>query len=65
MGYSKNEPVGLAVRQAIELAVLSLIVDGAEKGLWNFANEADKSRVIQLYNARYVVPRLQEAAEPA
>jgi len=65
VGYSRNEPVGLAVRQAIELAVLSLIVDGAEKGLWNFANEADKSRVIQLYNARYVVPRLQEAAEPA
>jgi curli production assembly/transport component CsgG len=48
-GVSRNEPVGLAVRQAIELAVYRLIVEGAEAGLWSFADQARQAEVIRRY----------------
>jgi len=37
-GFSVNEPAQLAVRQAIETAVYSLIMEGAERGLWSLAD---------------------------
>lgn len=39
-GFTMNEPVLLATRQAVEKAVLSLIAEGAQSGLWAFANGA-------------------------
>jgi curli production assembly/transport component CsgG len=39
-GFSVNEPVQLAVRQAIETAVYSLIMEGALDKLWSFKNPA-------------------------
>jgi len=40
-GYSFNEPTTLAVTEAIEKAVLSLIIEGVHKGLWNLNNPDD------------------------
>ncbi len=37
-GFTMNEPPQLATRQAIELAVYSMIMEGAERNLWGFAN---------------------------
>jgi curli production assembly/transport component CsgG len=48
-GYTLNEPPQLAVRQAIETAVYSLVVQGAIKGMWAFANEAEGQRVAAMY----------------
>ncbi len=42
-GYSTNEPVTLCVKQAIELGVYAIIMEGALKGLWAFA-DADKQK---------------------
>ncbi len=40
-GYSYNEPAVLAVTEAIEVAVRSLILEGVQDGLWDLAVEAD------------------------
>ena len=39
-GFTINEPPQFAVRQAIEMAVYSLIMEGSAKNLWNFADAA-------------------------
>ncbi len=39
-GFTVNEPPQFAVRQAIEMAVYSLIMEGAERNLWGFADAA-------------------------
>jgi curli production assembly/transport component CsgG len=39
-GFTANEPVQIALRQAIEKAVTALIVDGARRNLWQFADRA-------------------------
>lgn len=51
-GISQNEPTGLAVRQAIELAVYSLIIEGAEEGVWSFADRDYQNTVIREYRDR-------------
>ena len=49
-GFTYNEPAEMAVKEAIEKAVESLIIEGIEDGLWHLANRADKwSPVIQAY----------------
>ncbi len=40
-GFTYNEPSEMAVREAIEKAVISLILEGAMDGLWNFKNSED------------------------
>jgi curli production assembly/transport component CsgG len=37
-GFTYNEPGEMAVREAIEKAVISLILEGAMEGIWNFAD---------------------------
>ena len=37
-GYTTNEPVQVALQQAIEKAVYSLVLDGVELKLWDFAD---------------------------
>lgn len=51
-GISQNEPTGLAVRQAIELAVYSLVIEGAEEGVWSFADRDYQNKVIREYRDR-------------
>jgi curli production assembly/transport component CsgG len=50
-GYSRNEPEIFAVREAMELAVLSLIVEGAKKGEWSFADPAAGQAVIDKFGS--------------
>lgn len=38
-GFTANEPGLVALRQAIEKAVVALVVQGARKGLWGFADQ--------------------------
>jgi curli production assembly/transport component CsgG len=48
-GVTTNEPRQLAVRQAIEKAVHALILDGADKGFWGFADEERGREMIREY----------------
>jgi curli production assembly/transport component CsgG len=50
-GVTTNEPGELAVRQAIEKAVYAIILDGAAKGVWSFADDAQAQGLIQDYIA--------------
>lgn len=46
IGITKNEPVHLAVKEAIEKAVYSLIIEGAKEKLWT-----PKAENVQAFNA--------------
>jgi curli production assembly/transport component CsgG len=49
-GYTRNEPVQLCVREAIESAVVHLTVQGLKDHVWALKNEKDlESPVIQAY----------------
>src|SRR5690606_4951363 len=51
-GYTYNEPSDMAVTEAIEKAVIALVIDGASDGLWAFADStAWSSPVVQNYLA--------------
>ncbi len=56
-GVSRNEPPSLAVRHAFELAVFSLIAEGAKQKLWNFKAHDDGRRILDHYDGRYIQPR--------
>ena len=55
-GVTRNEPTQLAVREAIELAVYSTIMEGAKKGLWSFKDRNEGRRLIADYVARDSAP---------
>lgn len=55
-GYSHNEPGEVAVREAIELAVLSMIVQGVETQQFAFANAAEGQAFIDAFSERYEEP---------
>ena len=66
-GVTANEPRQVAVEQAIEKAVDSLVIEGAQLGVWKFADAAAGRVAIDNYlvekygdavpvNAQYVVP---------
>lgn len=49
-GYTRNEPAQLCVREAIESAVVHLIVQGLEDKVWSLKNEKDwNTPVVQAY----------------
>lgn len=48
-GFTVNEPPQFAVRQAIEMAVYSIIMEGTEKGLWGFADAAQGKQLLDQY----------------
>jgi curli production assembly/transport component CsgG len=48
-GFSSNEPPQMAVEEAIELGVYSLIMEGAVDGLWTFQNPDLGQRLIKKY----------------
>jgi len=49
-GFTTNEPPQMCVLEAIEKAVLSLIIEGIADGIWDLKNPEDlKSSVIQRY----------------
>jgi curli production assembly/transport component CsgG len=51
-GITRNEPTQLAVREAIELAVYSTIMEGTRKGLWKFKDRAAGERLVREYLER-------------
>jgi curli production assembly/transport component CsgG len=50
-GVTTNEPRQLAVRQAIEKAVHALVLEGADKGYWSFADQGQGRQLILDYQA--------------
>jgi curli production assembly/transport component CsgG len=64
-GVSQNEPKQIAVQQAIEKAVMSLIVEGAELGIWTFADPVLGQKVIADYRReKYADAPVLEAQVP-
>ena len=50
VGFTYNEPSEMAVKEAIEKAVESLIIEGVIEGLWNLKNPDDiNGEIIQSY----------------
>jgi len=52
VGFTQNEPVQLAVRQAIETGVYSLLMEGALKHLWEFKDKSAGEKAIAEYLVR-------------
>ncbi len=46
-GITTNEPEQIAVQQAIEKSVYALVVEGADRGLWAFADRTYQDRQIE------------------
>ena len=68
-GMTRNEPVQLCVREAIEAAVVAMTVQGLKDKLWLLENDKDwDSPVVQAYlkaNAEYgLLPENGAAAQP-
>ncbi len=59
-GVSKNEPAQYAVRQAIQKAVLSLVMEGTDAGLWEFADPIQGL----ILREQYKLSRTAEPKEP-
>ena len=53
LGISYNDPGHLAVREAMELAVYSLIVEGIEAGLWNLGDAAQENILMEDFSKTY------------
>jgi curli production assembly/transport component CsgG len=49
VGFTRNEPTQLAVRQAIDLAAYATIIEGARKKLWSFADPKEQETLINKY----------------
>lgn len=45
-GFTANEPVTVAIKQAIERAVIGMIVEGAAAGFWRFADPAAQAALV-------------------
>lgn len=45
-GFTYNEPSQMAVKEAIEKAVVSLVIEGIQDNLWNTAVEADSTHQV-------------------
>lgn len=60
-GVTQNEPKQIAVQQAIEKAVTSLIIEGAELGVWSFADRTAGHEIIEAYNKEKYGKRIADA----
>lgn len=48
-GFTRNEPRLVALRQAVEQAVFAMVMEGAERGLWAFADPAQGAAALHAY----------------
>ena len=64
-GITQNEPKQIAVQQAIEKAVTALIIEGADLGVWDFADRARGRVVIDDYMDEKYGKKLTAAAQTA
>ncbi len=62
-GYTRNSPPQFALREAIELGVFSLVMEGRENGLWDFRNRSQAAAAIRTYEARAAARRLTDEVE--
>jgi curli production assembly/transport component CsgG len=51
-GVTRNEPPQLAVREAVELATYSLIMEGARKNMWGFTDSRAGAEAVANYMKR-------------
>lgn len=51
-GFTRNSPPQFALREAIELGVFALVMEGDEKGVWKFAHPAQAAKAKALYSKR-------------
>jgi curli production assembly/transport component CsgG len=51
-GVTRTEPTQLAVRQAIDLAAYATIMQGVQRGLWNFADHRRGRELLEQYLSR-------------
>ncbi|TAE82052.1 MAG: TonB family protein [Alphaproteobacteria bacterium] len=59
-GFSVNEPPQFAARQAVEAAVYAMIMEGAQQGIWQFADEKAGKLALAAYQQRKNKERLDE-----
>lgn len=64
-GITRTEPTQLAVRQAIDLAVYATIMQGAEKGIWHFADRKRGRELIEHYHQQEVVTPIAVSSNAA
>ncbi|MEM7170363.1 MAG: CsgG/HfaB family protein [Pseudomonadota bacterium] len=50
-GFTMNEPVHVALKQAIEKAVIAMVVEGADEGIWDFQDASAGDEIIAQYRA--------------
>src|SRR5690606_19363940 len=62
-GVTHNEPKQIAVQQAIEKAVMGMIIEGAELGVWSFADPDAGRQLIAEYRDEKYGAKLTAAAE--
>ena len=56
-GFSRNDPSQLAVREAIELAVYSLIANGVKQNLWDLKDTSKEAEFIANFEQGYRPPQ--------
>jgi len=61
-GITRTEPTQLAVRQAIDLAVYATVMQGAQKGLWAFADKEKGRALLDDYLSRDAVTTIPLAS---
>lgn len=62
-GVTQNEPKQIAVQQAIEKAVMGMIIEGAELGVWSFEDQEAGREVIAEYRNEKYGAKLTATAE--
>ena len=60
-GFTKNEPDQLAVQQAIEKAVYSMVIEGAENDIWSFSDKAAQAELVDSHYAGRKSPKRNRA----
>lgn len=63
-GFTRNNPPTLAVREAVQLAVHALILEGVKNGSWSFANKRAGDAFIQALEAEGKAALPADALEP-
>ncbi|HWB47068.1 MAG TPA: CsgG/HfaB family protein [Hyphomicrobiaceae bacterium] len=62
-GFTRNEPEQLAVQQAIEKAVHTLIIDGAARGMWSFADKLYQAAAVAKLDNELSITRTAKVSQ--